>query len=332
MKPLLGPDFFIIGAPKCGTTSLDTYLSEHPSIFMAKKEQHFFGSDLAEIWRHPDAGRRPSVDEYFGMFTRSELAVCRGEGSVWYLWSRRAAQEIHEYNPNARIIVMFRNPVEMLPSLHSQYLHDAIEDLENLADALAAESDRRRGQRIPSNNGPDPWRLFYREVVNFHEQLKRYFTIFGRDHVHVVLYDDLAADPGSTYRQVLEFLGVDPTFVPVFRVINPNKRIRSRLLQHTVWNVSDPSSSIRRIGSRLIPVHSARSAMLRHGVPALKRINTSVTGRPPLDPEFRAKLAAELAPDIRTLGHVIGRDLSHWSREPADASYQRRACAGPRSR
>ncbi len=252
----------------------------------------------------------------------SRLCVA-ATSSVWYLWSRLAAGEIHEYNPNAQIIAMIRNPVDMLLSLHSQYLYDEIEVLEDFAEALTAEAARRAGRRIPPNNGPWPWRLFYREVVRFQGQLERYVTAFGRDQVHVVLYDDLTADPGSTYRAVLEFLEVEPTFAPAFEVVNPNKRIRSRWLQHMVWDIADPSSSIRRIGTYLIPVHAARSTMLQRGVPALKRINTSVTRRPPLAPEFRATLTAELAQDIRTLGEVIGRDLSHWLRSemppPAEA-------------
>src|SRR5664280_2899277 len=217
MKSLLGPDFFIVGAPKCGTTSLNTYLAEHPSVFMAKKEQHFFGSDLAPSWPQPTAER------YFDSFAGTEWAMRRGEASGWYLWSRRAAEEICAYSSSAQIIAMLRNPVDMLPSLHSQYLHDEIDDLKDFAEALAAEDDRRCGRRIPPLNGSYPWRLFYKDVIRFHEQLERYYTVFGRDQVHVILFDDLVGDPATTYRRALEFLGVDPAFVPTFRVMNPNK-------------------------------------------------------------------------------------------------------------
>lgn len=311
MSPL-GPDFFIVGAPKCGTTALDAYLADHPQILMGRKEQHFFGSDLGEIWLHPDAGWRPSPEEYFGMFAESAHATRRGDSSVWYLWSRRAAEEIHDYNPAARIIAVLRNPVDVLASLHSQYLYDAVEDIEDLGAALAAERDRRRGQRIPPHNGPVPWRLFYRDVVRFHEQVERYFATFGREQVRVVLFDDLVGHPERTYREILAFLDVDPSFTPSFRVVNPNKRVRSRALQHAVWSLGDPSSGVRRVGTRLIPVHRVRSTLLQRSVPALRRINTVIEGRPPMDPDLRVALAAELAPDIDRLGAMLGRDLRGW--------------------
>jgi hypothetical protein len=313
MKAILGPDFFIVGAPKCGTTSLNTYLAEHPSVFMAKKEQHFFGSDLAQSWPQPTAER------YFASFAGSEWAKRRGEASGWYLWSRRAAKEICAYNSSAQIIAMLRNPVDMLPSLHSQYLHDEIEDLKDFGEALAAEDDRRCGRRIPPLNGSYPWRLFYQDVIRFHEQLERYYAVFGRDQVHVILFDDLVGDPATTYRRVLEFLGIDATFVPTFRVMNPNKRTRSRLVKRMVGKVMDPSSRIRRTGVRLIPVHTVRSAMLRDFVPAATRLNTSLAPRSVVDPDLRESLAAELAPDIERLGEILGRDLSHWYSSSSDA-------------
>ncbi len=317
-KPFLqmrrGPDFFLVGAPKCGTTALATYLGEHPEIFMARKEQHFFGSDLDEIFNIGGGHDwRLTAEEYFGMFTDGEDALRCGDASVWYLWSRRAAQEIHAYRPDALIIAMVRNPVEMLPSLHSQLLFNGVEDLKDFSAALAAEPDRRAGRRIPPNNGPHPWRLFYHEVARFHEQLERYFAVFGRERVHVVVYDDLVLDPHMTYRAVLEFLAVDSTFVPSFRVVNPNKQVRSRLVQRVVWEVCDPSSRIRRIGKPLIPVHRARSAMLRNVPSRLSKLNTAVAPRPPLDARVRAELVAEVADDVEALGGLIVRDLSHWS-------------------
>jgi hypothetical protein len=308
-----GPDFFIVGAPKCGTTSLDAYLDEHPDVFMARKEQHFFGSDLAGDWPQP----RPGAQAYFDSFRDSRSAPRRGDASVFYLWSRRAAEEIHEYQSDARIIVAFRNPVDVIPSLHSQYLHDSTEGLEDLRDALAAERVRR-ADTTPALDGGTPRRLWYRDVVRFDVQLERYFGVFGREQVHVVLFDDLIADPAATYRRMLEFLDLDPSFSPTrFHVVNANKRKRSRLLDRLSSKMTDPSSAIRRAGRRAIPVHGLRSAMYRKGAPALARLNTSVAPRQPMPPELRRSLATEFAPSISRLSELLGRDLSHWY---ADAS------------
>lgn len=107
------------------------------------------------------------------MFKDGEALRC-GAASVCYLCSRRAAQEIHAYRPDALIIAMVRKPVEMLASPHSQLVFNDVEDLTDCSAALAAEPDRRAGRRIRPNNGPHPWRLFYREVAPFHEQLQRF--------------------------------------------------------------------------------------------------------------------------------------------------------------
>lgn len=317
----LRPDFFIVGAPKCGTTSLHTYLAQHPAIFMAKKEQHFFGADLSDTWP------QPSPHRYFASFAGSEGAERRGEASGWYLWSRYAAQEIREYEAAARIIAMVRNPVEMLPSLHSQYLHDGIEELEDFAAALAAEQDRKNGRRIPPGNGPSPWRLFYREIVRFPEQLERYLATFGREQVHVVVFDDLVADPVATYRGVLRFLRVSTDFTPSFQVMNPQKHIRSRTVTRMLADVTNPASGVRRAGTRLIPIHAVRSTLLRHFVPTVTRLNLSFAARQPLSPDLQASLAAELAPEIERLAALLDRDLSHWYSPAAPTSAHARGHA-----
>ena len=302
----LGPDFFIVGAPKCGTTSMHAYLAEHPAIFMAKKEQHYFGADLSDAWR------QPSRERYLASFAGSESAERRGEASGWYLWSRSAAREMRAYDPAARIIAMVRNPVEMLPSLHSQYLHDGIEDLEDFGEALAAEEDRRTGLRIPQGNGANPWRLFYRDIVCFCDQIERYLAAFGRQQVHVVVFDDLVGDPATTYRAVLTFLGVSTDFTPHFSVMNPNKHTRSRAVRRMLDEITNPKSGVRRVGTRLLPVHAVRSAMLRTFVPTVTRLNTSLAPRRELSSDLRASLERELAPEIERLARLLNRDLSSW--------------------
>ena len=138
------PNFFIVGAPKCGTTALYAYLAQHPDVFMSDpKEPHYFGSDLDFRYR-----RRPSDQQYRSYFAGAGDRRRIGEGSVWYLYSECAADEIGQAVPDARIIVMLRDPVEMIPSLHSQFVYNGHEDLA-LADALAAEEDRAQGRRIP---------------------------------------------------------------------------------------------------------------------------------------------------------------------------------------
>src|SRR5882757_7658017 len=140
------PDFFIVGAPKCGTTALYRCLEAHPEIFVPeRKELHHFGTDLYS----PTYVRQ--LDEYLSLFAAAGDAKRVGEASVWYLFSKRAATEINAFNPQASVIIMLRNPVEMLHSLHSQHLYNGTEEISDFATALNAEGDRKMGRCLPKD-------------------------------------------------------------------------------------------------------------------------------------------------------------------------------------
>src|ERR1019366_238773 len=134
-------------------------------------------------------------------FSRHGEARYRTDRSVFYLYSSRAAAEIHSYDPAGRVIGLLRNPVDQMHSQHSEMLFQGDEDIASFPEAIAAEDDRRRGVRVPPGCQ----------------------KVFGRDQVCFVLYDDLVADAAATYRRVLDFLEVDPDHQPEFEVVNANK-------------------------------------------------------------------------------------------------------------
>ncbi|CAN5169833.1 sulfotransferase [soil metagenome] len=290
------PNFFIVGAPKCGTTSMAHYLKQHPQIFISwYKEPHFFGSDLRAAKYIRDE------EKYLNLFRDGGAYPRRGEASTWYLYSARAAQEIRAYCPDARIIAMLRNPIEMSYSLHSHNLYTGSEDVPDFGEALALEAERKQGRRIPSG-APHPAVLFYREAPKFAAQLLRYFEAFGRDNVHVVLFDDFRRDTAAVYRQTLEFLGVDSAFVPEFRVINANQRVRSGAIRTVLRN-----PRLQRIVRAVVPLQLAE-AVAR----GLRAMNTVPEPRPPLEARLRDLLRKEFAPDVARLSKLLGRDLHRW--------------------
>lgn len=295
------PDFFIVGAPKCATTAMYEYLRQHPQVFMAEaKELHYFGADLLKR-RTP----RLSEAEYLSYFSGAGDARRVGEASVRYLQSRSAAEEIRRFAPDGRIIVMLRDPVEMMHAQHGEHLFLGMEDIADFGEALAAEEDRKRGDRIPAaTNTADA--LFYRESARFSDQLQRYFEAFGRERVHVVIYDDFREDTAREYRRTLEFLEVDPDFAPAFRVVNPAKRARSATLRDFV---ADPPPAVRRL------LWATTSRRFRKRVTgAFQRWNARPASRAAIDPELRTRLKAELAPEVARLSELLGRDLTYWSR------------------
>ena len=142
------PDFFFVGHPRSGSGLLDSYLKGHPDIFMARKELHYFGSDLG--YHRP----RRSLDNYLAHFkdARDERRV--GESSTWTMLSQDGAKEISEFAPDAQVILMLREPVSWLHSLHSHLVFSGDETIQDFDSALKAESDRAAGRNLPAQTIP----------------------------------------------------------------------------------------------------------------------------------------------------------------------------------
>ena len=205
-------------------------------------------------------------------------------------------------NPEAKIIIMLRNPVEMLYAYHSQLLFGVCEDIEDFEQALEAEPDRRRGERMP------PYcmikeSLYYSDVAKYAEQVQRYLETFGREQVLVILFDDFKADARRVFRRTLEFLGVDPDFEASVEVINPNTTRRSARLQAFAWQPPRVVDALLRT----LP-DSLRIAFLK----GIIRINTKVVPREKLSPVLREQLCVRLTPEVEGLGKLLGRDLWRW--------------------
>jgi hypothetical protein len=292
------PSFFIVGAPKCGTTSLNDYLRQHPGLFIPeRKELHHFGSDLQFT-----KTVRPTREEYLAHFAPARPEQIAGEASVWYLFSQLAAKEIHDFCPTAKIIIMLRNPADMMYSLHSQYLFESNEDLADFAAALAAEEDRSQGRRLPPGSNYREGLLYHR-VARFAEQVSRYLDVFPGEQVHIVDFDDFSKGTPRVFAEVLDFLGVDSSFRCEFEIRNPNKQIKSSSLHNFLNN---PGTFAILLG-RLIPKSFRRSLLDR-----LKKVNSPAAPRPPLSAELRAQLNREFAPEVERLGKLVGRDFSKW--------------------
>ena len=289
------PNLFLVGAPKCGTTALTRYLEAHPEIAAGdRKDLHFFGTDL------DFRGREPMGEaDYLAHFPEGGSWVM--DSGVWMLRSARAAAEIHVFDPDARIICMIRQPVDMMHALFTQLQLNGLgeEDLPDLAAALDAEPDRGAGRRIPDACGLGQ-ALQYRAAVRYAEQIERYLAHFGPDQVRIILQDEFAADTAGTYREVLSWLGVDPSFSPDFRRVNTHKEVRSEGVRQAVGATPAWLKDLLPLGGR---------QWLRR---TLRKANTRHAERAPLDPTLRAALTEELRPEITRLASVLGRDLSHW--------------------
>jgi hypothetical protein len=253
----------------------------------AEKELYFFDSDLREK-------QKMSMEEYLGHFSAAGDQKKIGEATASYLRSRYAAQAIKAFSSSAQIIVMLRNPVDVMHSLHALALYSS-EPITDFAAALEADSVRTGREKIG-----------YREFTDFSEQVRRYFDQFGRENVHIIIYDDLEADAAGVGRDTLRFLGVIEDSPLKFPRMNSNKKIRIPRLEQMLCH---PPANLLRL-SALIPRPIRRRAWL-----GLSKLNGTTRPRKPIDPCLRKRLQAEVAPKVDQLSQLLGRDLSRWYKD-----------------
>jgi len=293
------PNFFIIGAPKCGTTSLASWLSSHPRVFMSpNKEPHYFSTDF----NHGDIG---SLDQYEALFNNSldsDLAI--GEASTEYLLSENAVPEIEKTYPGSRYVVMVRNPVEMAFSLYNYEKMGGREPIKTFEEAWRKSPARRKGELV-SRWCSDPKWLDYQKVASLGQQLKRLLNQIHESRVLVLFLDDIKNDPRKEYLKVLEFLGLDDDAQMSFEPENIARSRKWSFLTRVVEVVGLASRKIKKLFR--IPLFKG-TGLLRFVVRMNKGNATSLE----LDLGLREEMREYFHKDVELLSALTGRDLSNW--------------------
>lgn len=297
----LRPGFFLIGAPKCGTTSLSEYLRAHPQIcFADPKEPHFFNTDLPYLRR--TFSEREYLSRAFA-HQRPEHRIA-GEGSVFYLVSRDAVPNILRFDPDARFLVMVRNPIEMAQSLHHQNVYGQLEDEADFETAWRLQEKRRSGDAVP-RRCLTPLLLQYHEMARLGSQLARVLEWVEPERLRVIVLDDLIRDPRATYCRVLDFLGVDDDGRRAFPASN-ERRMQAGWYRR--WVGGTP----RRVDRAIV---GARRALGLREFGLRRRLGEALARPVPraeLAAPFRAELAAAFRGEVELLCDILERDLRGW--------------------
>jgi hypothetical protein len=300
------PNFYIAGAPRCGTTALYTYLGEHPNIFLPKiKELHYFASDFPDVQKIIFK----SVDEYLTIFADAgEQHQAVGEVSPLYYYSNVALKNIREFDPSIKIILILRNPVDFVQSVHQLNLGLLREDEPDLARAWELQETRKQGNLIPKSCR-EPALIQYGEMGLFGRHVEKLFGIFPKEQVLIILFDDFAANPKSIYEAILMFLGVPSDGRQEFPSVNANYEHKSKVLARIIH----PPQFIYRLFMRIISlfgVSSMKKVSLIYN--KVELFNARRTPRASLNPDLRRKLQSYFRDDIHKLAKLIDRDLSIW--------------------
>jgi Sulfotransferase domain len=302
----IGPDFFIVGAPRCGTTALSTYLAEHPRIgFSNPKETNFFCTDLPGIRFHT-----ADLQDYLKLcfaHCAGKNCLAIGEGSVWNLSSKDAIANILRFNPQARFIIMVRNPIDLCVALYEKRREMLQEDQTTFEQAWRLEEERRQGHNVPTLFRREFGAPGYRDIASLGAQVERAFSQIPERQRLLIVFDDFVADVAGVYARVLAFLDVPHDGRKEFPRINEGQAIRHPRLWSLTWGTLLRSRPLLNPVKRLLRVSTLNI------YPRLSRIFLGRRSEKPAMPEpLRAEMRAFFAPDITRLATAIGRDLSDW--------------------
>ena len=285
-------------------------------IYQCAQRRLLQHSERAELLQHrlfrsvPEemgggAGRILASDEeytstVFGDASVSHLAV--GEGSPWYLISKAAPMRIRSYNPDARIIVMLRNPVSLAPSMHSEELFSFNESARKFERAWNLQEERCRGRCIPTRC-LEPQVVLYRTSCMLGAHVKRLYDVFPREQVLPILFDRFAGDTKAVYSEVLNFLDLPVDGRSDFPKVNPRKGFRFgaliRLGNSCLGNLVQKAKKVFGIESLGI-------------WPRLHRWNVQDKKPEVLSVKLRRDMLRTFSADIELLEKLLGWDLSQW--------------------
>lgn len=291
------PNFFIIGAPRSGTTFMQKYLGDHPDIFITPGEPSYFCSDYARP--------RLSKEDYLNLFEDTEQYKIRGEKTVFYLPSKVALKKISKFNPKAKILVMLRNPIEAVYSFHFKMLSVGRENVEDFEKAWRLQKERKKKKKDKIYRGYLKTKtLFYGEVYKLGKHLKRVYKSFPREQVKVIIFNDLITDNKNTYKEVIDFLELPFYSKEDFSKVNSHKQPKSKMITRLF--------SLRG----LLPVQKIKKLLKIKGQigisSKIRKLNQTNKKRKPLPENFKKELSDYFEKDIGLLSELLDRDLTHW--------------------
>lgn len=295
------PNFFIVGAQKSGTSALAGWLQQHPSVFMSFPKEPGYLAFEETGYPFPDGyGRRaPASDwvvsdpqSYLDLFSGASAdQSVLGEASTWYFSVKGVAERIKRYSPQARILVILRNPADRA---YSAWCHARRDDLEPCADfARALDMEQQRGEV--------EFLLRYHRMGLYSEALAQYQALFDPPRLRVLFYEDLVGDKQVLWETLCQFLEIDTLGeAPPQRTLNRSGQPRSEVMQHLL-----KSYRLRRMVKKLISHKGATLIKEKLDQLNLRRF-------PPLDAASRQRLQDYYRRDINQLEGLTGRNLESW--------------------
>ena len=288
------PNFLIVGVQKAGTTSIYNYLREHPQVYMSSvKETNFLEKDWENL--PPEQQNKNGIvtlEKYSELFAGVKDEIAIGEASPNYLFHyESSAARIKKYVPNAKLIVVLRNPVERAYSDHLMHMRDAI-GYRSLSEQIKYSSHKS----------------FILRKGFYYIPLKYYFDQFGQEQIKVFFYDDLRDNSQEFMQSIYQYLGVNDEFVPnTTRKAQVAKIPKNKTINNLLNRKNILRSTTASILKKVMSVETRQKLRDR-----LINLNSQTKKAVPLSAEDRQQLIELYREDILQLQDLVGRDLSKW--------------------
>lgn len=238
-------------------------------------------------------------EQYDKHFAHAEEGQILGDASTCYTYSKEAAHNIYEHNPEAKIIIMLRDPVEFIHSLHMQYVNDTTENEPDFKKALQLEEERKKGNHIPPRTRCPSYNFYY-ERAKYSEHVKRYIDTFGKDNVMIIANEEFRQNNEAVYKQILDFLEVKNDIMPDFKTVHGSKKPRfERLnkLAHVAW--------IKKTFYRLLGPTLYTNMQNR-----VNKVLLKPQERQDMDPELKKELKQKFEPEIKELDRITNKNFA----------------------
>lgn len=297
------PQFLVIGAGKSGTTSLDQYFSQHPQVFMARKEPCYFSlknielindpNDKEMIHHYPNGVNK--FEDYLHLFNNAKEGQIKGEVSPIYLNSDIAPVEIKKTLPNAKLIAILRHPAERL---YSRYLHLANEfRAPNIDDLFDLASKWH-------------WRNDLVKEGYYGKNLQRFYDIFEDNQIKVILFEDFRSSPQEVMSSLYSFINVDLNFTPDMTIeYNQSGFVKNRKIDWLLGRKGIINRSLKKVNSKFYAKLKSNATVYK----GLLKIRNKNIERPKLSLDLKRKITHEFyIDDIKKLEQLLGRDLTTW--------------------
>lgn len=297
------PGFFIVGAAKSGTTSLWEYLKMHPQVLMPQdemqKEPNYFcplGAGMSDF------------REYLSIFDGADAnKQIVGEATTAYLTCPESPGGIYKYgkehNIDVKIIILLRNPADRAYSLYNWNVQEGYEYAESFEYALKKEPERLNN-KFPLILKPLGYKYNYLYFNSglYYRQVKRYLDLFGKEHVHIDLFEEFVQDTAGSLNRIYTFLGIEAIPLPDITYFNSSHAVYAPLAQYSLRKMTKLLEKVRIISRKKGKAHRDK----------LLKLGWKISRPPKLDPKLRSELLKRYREDVVKLEALTGLNTRQW--------------------